>query len=185
MKKIVGSFVSILLGSVYVMGAPVTHPTTNATVTRPQTTVTVSRPKTAPAVVTHLPTFSTVERPTTNVVVTHPATPGSPAALAQEANAAANTTAAAPAGTKKAAPEKTDQKPSMMSTYQPKQAKDLKAPKLGATDGLGKDNRAEKDAAAAELKMPKAEAASVESVLNGGNSNLKSKISGALSKEVK
>lgn len=184
MKKIISIFIGILLTPAYMLGAPVTHPTTSVTTTRPQTKVTVSHPKTTPSVNTHLPTFSTVTRPTTTVTVAHPVTPGSTAALMQGASATANT--AAPAKTKQATADNAGGKPSMMSTYQPIQAKDLKAPKLGATDGLGnKDpNRAEKDALAAAAK-PKGEEASVESVLSGGTGNLKSTISNALGKELK
>ena len=189
MKKIMGIFISILLGSVYVMAAPVTHPTTNAAVTRPQTNVTVSRPKTAPAVVTHLPTFSTVERLTTNVVVTHPATPGSTTEAVQAGTAVTQVATSSAATIPAAKPAKQgvdNTKPSMMSTYQPKQAKDLKAAKLGKTDGLGnKDNRAEKDAAAASLQVPKAKEASMESIQqmqNTSGSNLKSKLADAFGK---
>jgi len=187
MKKIMGIFIGILMCSAYIVGAPVTQTTVPST--HPKTSVTVFRPTTKPSGVTRLPTFSTVSHPKTTVTVTRPATPGSTTETVQAGTAVTQVATSSAATVPAAKPAKQgvdNTKPSMMSTYQPKQAKDLKAAKLGKTDGLGnKDNRAEKDAAAASLQVPKAKEASMESIQqmqNTSGSNLKSKLADAFGK---
>lgn len=127
----------------------VAHPTTAATVSHPQTTATVTHPQTDVAV-SHPTTSVQVSHPTTAVSVAHPQTSTTPAdkeKTLQPTKQAVDNSATAPAA----------QKGSMMSSYQPPQAKDLKAAKLGGGEqGLGKTNEQEKDAAAASLTPPKA-----------------------------
>jgi len=178
LRKIGGISVSLCGLAVVALAAPVTQvqvvrPSTTAVVTRPvttagavhpTTTVTVSRPVTT-ATASHPMTTVEVIRPTTTVVVAHPQTPA-PQAPAMEMKGFHTSPAPLAAGGKAVAAEG-KQNPSMMSTYQPPKAKDLKAAALGkGDDGLGnKVNEAEKDAAAASFKPPKAEEISLESAM--------------------
>ena len=154
-------------GAVPTTQVTVSHPKTNASVTHPRTAVSVSHPKTAVSVsrpqtasqVSQLKTEVTVSHPKTNVSVSHPSTsavvthPQAGASASDDKNAsqpakqASDNNASAQAG----------QKGSMMSNYQPPQATDFKAAKLGGGEqGLGKTNEAEKEAAAASFNPPKA-----------------------------
>lgn len=152
----------------------VSHPRTVAPVTHPKTTVTVTRPQTS-VPVSHPTTNAPVSHPTTSVPVTHPqttATSSDKSAAPEPTKQAVDNSATAPAA---------QQKGSMMSNYQAPKAKDFKAAKLGGGEqGLGKTNEAEKDAAAASLKPPKA-----LEFEDTANSNLKSKLTEKVKEKTK
>lgn len=166
----------------------VSRPTTRTTVTRPTTSVAVSHPTTAVAV-SHSTTTGTVSHPMTSVSVSHPTTAVS---VSQPHTSAVGVTAPADkkgiSGGKKQAATSAPaggKKPSMMSSYQPPQATDFKAAKLGGGEGgMGnKVNEAEKDAAAASFNAPKGEDVSLQSVLKGGNSSLKANLQQKVEKQ--
>jgi len=167
----------------------VSHPTTQVAVDKPRTSVVVTVPVSRTSVshprtegsVQHPVTSGEVSHPVTQVTVAHPRTE-----LLDSSNnkgASANTQGASKAlSGKSAAAPMMENKPSMMSSYQAPQAKDLKAAKLGGgAAGLGnKTNEAEKDAAAAASQAPKREEASMESILNNKDSSIKSKVTKAI-----
>ncbi|MCQ2410897.1 MAG: hypothetical protein MJ053_05410 [Elusimicrobiaceae bacterium] len=162
----------------------VTRPVTTAGSTHPTTTVAVSRPVTT-ATASHPTTTVEVIRPTTTVVVAHPRTPAPRAAVGELTgfHSSAQLPAANPPGGKTAAKEAAPAG-SMKDSYKPLQAKDFKAAQLGKGDnGLGnKVNEAEKDAAAASFKPPKAEEISLESVLKK-EANVEDKVKDKLGKK--
>ncbi len=190
---------TVLLGfiSAGAWAAPVTttsvsRPKTNTTVTHPTTAVTVSHPQTPTVPVTHPTTAVTVIHPQTSAPVSHPTTdvsvshPTTAAPVTHpQTTATSSDKSTAPQPTKQAvdnsAPAQAAQKGSMMSNYQAPKAKDLKAAKLGGGEqGLGKTNEAEKDAAAASLKPPKA-----LEFEDTANSNLKSKLTEKVKEKTK
>lgn len=190
------------------LAAPVTqvktfHPATQTEVSRPATSVVVARP--GQTAVTQLSTSVAVSQQTTSTAVSKPATAVAvtkPATTVQVSRPATSVVGGHPgetdwrtetgrygnrvssvenaADTGKKVASSSSKATSMMSSYQPPQAKDLKAAQLGSgTEGLGnKINEAEKDAAAAALNIPKGEEVSLENVMKstGNTGNLKQKI---------
>lgn len=141
-------------------------PTTTQTVNKPATEVFVDRPATTVA----------VEKPSTNLSVTRPGENNWQTATGRYANTVVPPAERPVVGGKQTA----EKSSSMKSSYQPPQAKDFKAAKLGGGEaGLGnKTNQAEKDAAAASLNIPKGEEVSLENVTkpSANTSSLKQKI---------
>ncbi len=183
----------------------VRHPATSGVVRQPGTTVAVSKPATSvrvtqqetsvpvkqnttsvavnkPATTTpvrQLTTTVTVDKPTTTVQVMHPGEP-------DWQNATGKYTNTFPAAPSRGSADVSKKAPSMMDSYQPPQAKNLKAAKTGGgEEGLGnKVNQAEKDAAAAALNIPKGEEVSLENVLKSSEKDM-SKLKQNVEKKVK
>ena len=157
------------------------YPATTGQVAQPATSVAVSQLATAGEVrkpsttvrVSHPTTTVAVNQPATSVPVTHPGE-----ANWQQETGKYKNTVVSPVDTSAGAGKKAAA--SMKDSYQPAQAKDFKAAKLGGGDeGLGnKMNQAEKDAAAAALNIPKGEEVSLEHVLKSASNgtNLKQKV---------
>ena len=170
----------------------VTHPKTTTTVSQPKTAVSVSHPQTSVTVkhpstnvdVSHPTTIVAVTHPQTSVSVSHPTTVASSSVSSQGNSAKPVKTGNVSVNNKMASGN--EAKPSMMDSYQAPKAKDLKATRLGGgEDGMGnKVNEAEKDAAAASFDVPKGEDVSMQSVLKGGNSGLKSKLKQKVEEQV-
>ncbi len=200
MKRYVSVVMWILLAAVTVWGRPVTqesvshpqttvsvsHPKSDAVVARPATRVTVARPRTEISV-PHPTTSVAVSHPVTETSVSHPANLGgtSPHVSGTAfANAKAQN-----AGTKRgtAGNVSSTQAAGGSNPSPLPPAKDFKAAALGTGEtGLGnKFDDAEKAAAAASFTPPKAEEASMESVLKGPGSAVSSKITEALNKQTK
>ena len=136
------------------------HPQTGKAVVRPTTQVVVRKPETA-TTVKQLKTETVANHPQTTVSVNHPTTPGSPntEGTSSAGNSAATSTK------KEANTIPSSSSATSMSGFQMPKAKDLKAANLTAGEaGLGKPDDAEKNAAAASFKVPKAENASAENL---------------------
>lgn len=147
----------------------VNKPTTDLSVTRQKTSVSVrknetlnvgGKPETSVAVNKQVTTVE-VDKPTTNVQVMHYNEPDWQTATEGYYTTTFGSRDVSPATRSE------ESKPSMMSTYQAPQAKELKAAQLVAgEEGLGGNvDEAEKAAAAAALKIPKGEEASFENVM--------------------
>ena len=201
MKRNISVVVFVFWGTIAAGGAPVTdspsvsrpktvvsvsHPKSDAVVSRPVTSVSVARPHTEVSV-THPTTSVSVSHPVTEVSVSHPASPGASArnvsgTVSANAKASDSGTKRATAGNGSSARAAGGSNPSPLPP-----AKDLKAAALGAGEaGLGnKFDDAEKAAAAASFTPPKAEDASMESVLKGPGGAVSSKITKALEEQTK
>ena len=165
----------------------VTKPATSIHVTQQETFVSVKQNATSVAVskpattvpVRQLTTTVIVDKPTTTVQVMHPGEPDWQKATGGYTNTF-------PTPPSRGSADVSKNTPSMMSSYQPPQAKNLKAAQTGGgEEGLGnKVNQAEKDAAAASLNIPKGEEVSLENVLKSSEKDM-SKLRQTIEKKTK
>lgn len=148
-------------------GKSVIHPKSSTAVTKPTEEPLITKP-TSSVSVTHPSTTVEVVHPTTNVDVVH----------VGETNPFGNAKKEERKGGNSKMVATSSSTPTSMSDYKGPVAKDFKATQLGKGDGgLGGINEAEKDAAAASLKLPKSPEASEkgmsEAKVNLGNLNKK------------